>query len=1002
MRAFKLALAGAAYYLFAQLGLDFVTVGDTSPIWPATGVGIALCQVMGRRTWIAIFLGAFAANLSTDASLMTCLGFSIGSALEAALGAAIYAQVMRRSERIGTQTETLAVLSACSVAPLASATVGTLSLLAIGAFHSENFAGNWTTWWIGDFVGGLITLPAVIALIRQHEAEGQTGSSPTSRSSLWRLTLVATVTLGGSAVLFWMPAARPLVFGVFPLLLISTYLLNSIASRVTTLLVCTLSVLSTIDGSGPFADGSLNANLLALQLFLSAVSITALALEGFKRMVSLRTVAPVLIVGWLLSGAAFYSFSSGQVALNDQRFMELVKDAEDRIRHRMARYIDNLHGAAGLIVSSEKVTRSEWRSYIETLDAQSRFPGLSGIGLMTPLKRIEIDSFVAERVADGVPNFAIKNVNVTDPASAVVGADDLFVVTYLEPESDNQGAIGLDGGSEKIRRSALEAARDTGQPTISGKISLEQDRKHRPGFLLYVPFYRSSTGRIDGTEARRKAHMGWVYAPFVVELLLDGAISTRSGEPREIDFRMYDGLEIRPETLLHASNLRSGSMAAWTIPEGAVTTRIHLAQREYTMVWTRSPSFVAASEFSLAWLGTLSALLSLATAYLFVETSTFRRRAEELVKRQTKTLADKELLWRTLSESVPVGLFHTDKDGFCTYINRKWTEITGHAAEVGYGLGWLDTLHPDDRTRVLDNFRAYMNNGHTLEEAYRTIRTDGEVRYVNAITTQLKSDAGEVTGYVGIVVDETERRAHGAMLERERLRAIEASKMASLGEMAGGIAHEINNPLAIIVGNASHIRKREDTPADVRHKADRIEHTAQRIAKIIRGLRAFARNADQDPLQPVHLAGVIEDTLALCSERFRNHGVQLDVHGKIDAIVNCRPSQISQVLLNVLNNAHDAVQGQTSPWVSLHLETTVSTISIAVTDSGRGIPANIADRIMEPFFTTKEVGKGTGLGLSIAKGLVEDHGGRLLLDRGASNTRFVIELPTAREERDVS
>lgn len=225
-----------------------------------------------------------------------------------------------------------------------------------------------------------------------------------------------------------------------------------------------------------------------------------------------------------------------------------------------------------------------------------------------------------------------------------------------------------------------------------------------------------------------------------------------------------------------------------------------------------------------------------------------------------------------------------------------------------------------------------------------------------------------------------------------------ASKMSALGEMAGGIAHEINNPLQIISARATQIKRlvgRETIDSEnILKFAESIEQTTQRIAKIITGLRSFSRNAENDPFHKALLKDVVQDTLSLCAERFKGHYIDL----KIDDIathieIECRATQIIQVLVNILNNALDAVDSLSEKWVHIKVEENKTYVRLKIIDSGTGISQPIAEKLFQPFFTTKEVGKGTGLGLSIARGIVADHKGQLFIDASQKNTCFVLELP---------
>ncbi len=237
-------------------------------------------------------------------------------------------------------------------------------------------------------------------------------------------------------------------------------------------------------------------------------------------------------------------------------------------------------------------------------------------------------------------------------------------------------------------------------------------------------------------------------------------------------------------------------------------------------------------------------------------------------------------------------------------------------------------------------------------------------------------------------------------LEERRKISVQSAKLVSLGEMASGIAHEINNPLAVISSRTLHLRRQIDRgqyDADAfKDSLSKINQTVDRIAKIIRGLKSFSRNAEGDPFVATPLKSIVENTLELCNEKFRHHHVMLKIDPIPDVTLQCRESQLVQVLLNLLNNAYDAVDGKEERWVHISFNMVKRNhISLMVTDSGHGIPEEVAQNMMHPFYTTKDVGKGTGLGLSISKGIVEGHKGELYLDRKSINTRFIISLPIA-------
>lgn len=242
-------------------------------------------------------------------------------------------------------------------------------------------------------------------------------------------------------------------------------------------------------------------------------------------------------------------------------------------------------------------------------------------------------------------------------------------------------------------------------------------------------------------------------------------------------------------------------------------------------------------------------------------------------------------------------------------------------------------------------------------------------------------------------------------LEGSRMRATESARLASLGEMASGIAHEINNPLAIIKASAEQLldgcQNQEVSPQAIQKSAKRINRVADRIAKIVMGLRTFAREGKADPFALVSIESVVNETLEFCLTRFKSNGIEVIIRPlSADLVVNGRSVQMSQVLLNLLNNSHDALRSSeiVSPRIEILGRKVGDFVEVHVVDNGVGIPEEIRTRIMQPFFTTKEVGKGTGLGLSISRSIMEDHHGQLLLAKDPLPTRFIMRFPHAQSQ----
>lgn len=236
-------------------------------------------------------------------------------------------------------------------------------------------------------------------------------------------------------------------------------------------------------------------------------------------------------------------------------------------------------------------------------------------------------------------------------------------------------------------------------------------------------------------------------------------------------------------------------------------------------------------------------------------------------------------------------------------------------------------------------------------------------------------------------------------IKRQQAEFNHNANLISLGEMSAGIAHEINNPLQILsLHNASlhrYLRKSENTPPKVFDQLIVIDKTITKISNMIIGLRSLSRNVSSDPLQVFTMAKVIEDVMNISSARLSNLGVEIIINDKSLNSVKGHSVQFSQVLINLMNNSIDAIAEETEKWIEIDAQDEHDTVKISFTDSGNGIPMSILNKIMQPFFTTKEPGKGTGLGLSISKSIIEKNGGKFYYDEHSRHTRFVIALPVA-------
>ena len=225
-----------------------------------------------------------------------------------------------------------------------------------------------------------------------------------------------------------------------------------------------------------------------------------------------------------------------------------------------------------------------------------------------------------------------------------------------------------------------------------------------------------------------------------------------------------------------------------------------------------------------------------------------------------------------------------------------------------------------------------------------------------------------------------------------------ANKMTALGEMASGIAHEINSPLQVISLLTYKLKKSilKTEPTDTEAITDKIDNATAHITGIVESLRKMSRDSSSDPFESIRISDIIKDATGITLERYRLKGINLKINCHDDCekiLLNCQRLQISQILINLLNNAYDAALAQTDKWITLDVRDIDDNIIMTVTDSGKGIQKELHGQIFEPMFTTKDIGKGTGLGLSISSEIAQHHGGNLKLDIESEHTCFILTLP---------
>lgn len=348
---------------------------------------------------------------------------------------------------------------------------------------------------------------------------------------------------------------------------------------------------------------------------------------------------------------------------------------------------------------------------------------------------------------------------------------------------------------------------------------------------------------------------------------------------------------------------------------------------------------------------------------------------------------------------VPVTISVISREGEYLEVNRTLSKLFGVEPEyiIGKKVGFLsgeysqvfsakfkEFVASDDRDCDFDLTFKMENDHHVKDFAEKS----------KSITVKLLKDP-ESKNIIAVGVDRT-------ILQRLELTRADDEKWIGLGQMAGGIGHEINNPLTIIMGTVEQLQEKMDAkqisdPA-VQRAYKVLIRQVHRISNIVRSLKRFSRKSKDDPLLSFGLKEIIDESIELCRQGLKMSGTKIGVEQSplLSSKVLCRPSDLMQVFVNLISNANDALVelNLNDKWIRIIIVNDHDGfLVVRFIDAGKGISDSLQKKMFDPFFTTKDIGKGTGLGLSLSRRILEEHSGQLYYETYEGNTSFNVRMP---------
>lgn len=475
-----------------------------------------------------------------------------------------------------------------------------------------------------------------------------------------------------------------------------------------------------------------------------------------------------------LTALATYYVAKAAETREQLRFENAVQSTQNKIQNRIETYEALLRSGSGLFAVNNQANLQEFRNYVERLELHENYPGVQGIGFSRRIRPSEVEAVVADMKRQGVEDFQIS------PAG---DRPEFHAVLYLEPlDVRNQAALGYDMFTEAVRRAAMEAARDTGLPAATGRVTLLQDieAEKQAGFLIYVPLYQGQTPKT--VAERRNQLLGYVYSPFRVDDLLAGTVS--SGQYQYVSFQIYDGTVLDADHLLHRSDRNAATNDSvdhlaidLTAQSRFTTTRqLEVGGRLWTIAFTSRPEINLASGRNLVPYVFLSGVLMSMVLFGVTRSQAQSRAAAEQfassLLRSELALRESETRQRFALEAANMVAWEWYPDtGKIIYSDNVY-QVFGLPTTLPLKVAsdFFELIHPSDRNAVRQRLKEAIAQRSNYTTEFRLLPPDGKVQWI-ADQGRVTEDDTESTLRVSSVLQNiTQRKAAEAALQESEHR----------------------------------------------------------------------------------------------------------------------------------------------------------------------------------------------------------------------------------------
>jgi PAS domain S-box-containing protein len=696
----------------------------------------------------------------------------------------------------------------------------------------------------------------------------------------------------------------------------------------------------------------------------------------------------VLLASLLLVFLYWRSAHARELQSAAAEFSARTDEASALLAQRLGNYELVARGGVSLFASVARPSRRQWQDYVDGLNLRTRYPELVGLGFAnyaTPLQLSDLQRLMRD---SGEGLFSVWPHGVRERYGAIL---------YMDPKTrENLATIGYDMFSEPVRHAAMEAARDGGQPKLSGPVQLLQDDgKPAPALLLFLPVYRSGD-HPDSIAARRESMQGWVYTPFRMGGFIDATLSKTAHRVR---LRIVDVTNGSGQ-LLYGDPSQSGDMA----PAFASSTTLQAYGRRWRLEFWSEPKAVIEARMTDLRItlaaGVLASLLLFGISLVLART---QLRAERLAARMTESYRRSELRFRSAMEYSAIGKALLDHAGHIVDANPSLARILGKPREQLLGSAFDG--HFIDRTDEIasDRERDLMASEGVFRSTRTLLREDGGLRQVQLTHSPVPGDIGQDITRLVQVEDVTDRlRAEAQVLALNR--TLEARVAARTRELtlanqelesfAYSVSHDLRAPLRAIDGFSRLLGERygDAIQDEGREYLARVRNATGRMGTLIESLLKMAR-LGRGGIKPVQLDLSRMSAEIVAELRANEPGREVAVEIAPGLQATGDPSLVRNLLQNLVGNAWKFTRDRGDARIEVGHD---GEGAFFVRDNGAGFAPEYADKLFRPFqrLHSQEQFAGDGIGLASVKRIVERHGGMIRAEgRLGEGATFRFTLP---------